>query len=72
MQSEHDAVPSYLSELEVQCIATPETHAGWKVRREDEIAGLTEALFLLSEGDVFPAMAYHRIPALTDLRHHLR
>ena len=57
MQSEHDAVPSNLSDLEVQCIATPETHACWKVRREDEIAGLTEALFLLSEDDVFPAMA---------------
>ena len=42
------------------------------MRREDEIAGLTESLFLLSEGDVFPAMAYHRIPALTDLRLHLR
>ena len=50
MQSEHDAVPSYLSELEVQGIATPETYAGWKVRLEDEIAGLNEALFLLSEG----------------------
>ena len=72
MQFGHDAVPSYLSELEVQCIATPETYADWKVCREDEIAGLAEALFLLSKGDVFPAMAYHRIPALTDLRLHLR
>ena len=71
-QSEHDAVPSYLSELEVQCIATPETHAGWKVRREDDISGLTQALFLLNEGDVFLAMARHRIPSLTDLMLHLR
>ena len=53
MQSEHDAVPTFLSELEVQFIVTPETHAGSKVHREDEIAGLTEALFLLNEGDVF-------------------
>ena len=52
----------------------------------DEIAGLNETAFLLSEGETlvdvksskkfqhrhFPVMAYHRIPALTDLRLDLR
>ena len=40
--SEYDAVPSYLGEQEVQCIATPETCAGWEFRREDEIAGFVK------------------------------
>ena len=72
LQKEYEAIHWYLGELETPCIATPETYADWKVCREDEIAGLAEALFLLSKGDVFPAMAYHRIPALTHLRLHLR
>ena len=38
MSSEYDAVPSYLGELEVQCIAEAETYVDWKLRREDEIA----------------------------------
>ena len=77
MQSENYAVPSHLSELEVQGIAMPEMYAGWKVRREDEVGGLNEALFLLNESETLvdvnsskkfqhrhlPAMAYHRIPA---------
>ena len=47
--SEDDAVPSYLGQLEVQCIAEPETYADWKLRREDEIAAFFEALSFLSE-----------------------
>ena len=35
---EHDAVPSYLGELEVQCVAEPETYVDWKLPREDAIA----------------------------------
>ena len=48
--SEYDAVPSYLGELEVQCIAEPETYADWKLRRDNEIAAFFEALSFLSEG----------------------
>ena len=45
VQSKHDAFFFlYLSKLEKQCIATPETHAGLKVRREDEMNGLTSAV----------------------------
>ena len=32
---EYDVIQVYLGELEIQCIATPETHADWKFRRED-------------------------------------
>ena len=46
-----NAIHVYWSELEIQCIAAPETYAGWKVRRADEIAGMDEAPFLLSEGE---------------------
>ena len=38
-RSEYDAIHVYLGELEIQCIATPETYAGWEFRREGEIAG---------------------------------
>ena len=27
--SEYDAIPSYMGELDVQCIAEPETYADW-------------------------------------------
>ena len=49
--SEYDAVPSYLGELEVQCIAEPEMYADWKFRREDEIAAFFGALSFLTEGE---------------------
>jgi chromosome segregation ATPase len=51
VQSEHDAIHSYLGELEKQCIAKPETYAERKASREAEIAGLKEALSILSEGE---------------------
>ena len=46
-----DAIQVFLGELEIQCIATPETYADWKIRREDEIAGFLEALPFHSEGE---------------------
>ena len=49
--SEYDAIQVYLGELEIQCIATPETYVDWKFRREDEIAGFFEALPFHSEGE---------------------
>merc|ERR1712064_159522 len=52
VQSEHDAIHSYLGELEKQCVAVPETYAERKAHREAEIAGLKEALSILSEGEV--------------------
>jgi len=52
VQSEHDAIHSYLGELEKQCIAVPETYAERKAHRAAEIAGLKEALSILSEGEV--------------------
>ena len=33
-------------ELEIQCIATPETYAGWEFRREDETAAFFISTFL--------------------------
>merc|ERR1711991_895599 len=52
VQSEHDAIHSYLGELEKQCVAVPETYAERKGHHEAEIAGLKEALSILSEGEV--------------------
>ena len=52
VQSEHDAIHEYLGELEKQCVAVPETYAERKGHREAEIAGLKEALSILSEGEV--------------------
>ena len=45
--SEYDAIHVYLGELEIQCISTPQTYAGWEFRREDEIS----VFFFLSEGE---------------------
>ena len=78
LQSEHDALYFlYLGELEKQCI---------EFCHEAEIAGLNEALSILSGGDSLfdqmsskklllrhsSALDHHRFPALTDLSHHLR
>ena len=52
VQSERDAIHSYLGELEKQCVVVPETYAERKGHHEAEIAGLKEALSILSEGEV--------------------
>jgi len=48
VQEELDAVMEYLEKLKEMCIAKPETYAERKRRREAEIAGLKQALEILS------------------------
>merc|ERR1719482_639335 len=48
VQSELDAVNEYLAKLADRCIAKPDTYAERKERREAELAGLKEALEILS------------------------
>jgi lysophospholipid acyltransferase (LPLAT)-like uncharacterized protein len=48
VQSELDAVVEYLKKLDDMCIAKPDTYAERKRRRESELAGLKEALEILS------------------------
>lgn len=47
LQTELDAVNEYISKLEDQCVAKPETYEARKAHREAEIAGLKEALSIL-------------------------
>jgi len=49
VSSELSAVSEYLAKLNERCIAKPETYESRKARREAEIAGLKEALAVLSE-----------------------
>merc|ERR1719440_206015 len=47
--SELSAVSEYLAKLNERCVAKPETYESRKARREAEIAGLKDALAILSE-----------------------
>merc|ERR1712187_151222 len=49
VDSELSAVNEYLAKLTERCVAKPETYESRKARREAEIAGLKEALAVLSE-----------------------
>jgi chromosome segregation ATPase len=48
-QSELDAVNEYYAKVKDRCIAKPETYEERKARREQEIAGLKEALEILND-----------------------
>jgi hypothetical protein len=52
LQQELDAVKEYLAKLKDQCIAKPETYEARKAHRESEIAGLKQALDILSSEGV--------------------
>merc|ERR1719414_2020681 len=48
VQAELDAVLEYLKKIEEECIAKAETYEERKARREAELAGLKDALKILS------------------------
>jgi len=48
VQSELDAVLEYLDKIKEKCVAKPESYAEKKARREAEIAGLKDAMEILS------------------------
>lgn len=53
VETELSAVNEYLSKIEEECIAKPETYAERKARREAEINGLKEALQVLENETAF-------------------
>jgi len=53
VETELSAVNEYLSKIEEECIAKPETYAERKARREAEINGLKEALSVLENEMAF-------------------
>merc|ERR1719183_2615623 len=50
VQEELDALLTYYKGIQARCVAKAETYAERKQRREDEIAGLKEALSILESG----------------------
>jgi hypothetical protein len=52
-KTELSAVTEYLGKIDAMCVAKPETYSSRKSRREAEIAGLKEALQILSGEAVF-------------------
>merc|ERR1719401_1154274 len=61
VQEELDAVLEYLAKVEKKCIAKAETYADRKARREAEIAGLKQALDILSnESALLQSSRKHR------------
>merc|ERR1740117_1991527 len=53
VRTELSAVNEYFSKINAMCVAKPETYTSRKGRREAEIAGLKEALQILSGEAVF-------------------
>merc|ERR1719511_416235 len=53
VQTQLDAVSTFLGKLEHRCVATAETHAERRARFLAEIAGLKEALRVLREETAF-------------------
>merc|ERR1719356_319480 len=61
VQAELDAILEYLAKIEEQCIAKPEAYAERARRREEEIAGLKQALSILeSETALLQRLKKHR------------
>merc|ERR1719378_1306334 len=61
LNSELSAVSEYLAKLNERCVAKPETYEARKGRRDAEIAGLKEALSILSETSFAQRGAVKRI-----------
>jgi len=70
VQAELAAVVEYLGKLEKMCVAQPETYAERKGRREDEIAGLKEALKILEGEAVLLQQGHHSRRSLRGVHRH--
>jgi len=60
-KTELAAVVEYLGKMNAMCVAKPDTYASRKSRREEEIAGLKQALQILSGESVFLQKLSHGV-----------